>query len=347
MKNLNYVLLGFSLLSCKTVSRDEFNTKMTDVSVKIPDDLKSYDAKFSFSRIDSKADAKVVRGQDIQVKLPSGSYTVNLALSNKNGTEEFEACDTVKRYEFRETKVDAIIDICRKSDRALVAKTLTTAIVVPPAPPPGPVDPEKPVEPPIIVVPPIIVDPPIVLPPVVDEPALFETDDKCFGMPATFTREGTEIVIKPSGEIKDHIFDSANYPTCTITFNIPKAKGKGFAPSKYSVKFATDESTLAYKHYFRPIVKDEADISAFPCRLAIMNVATQSEKYFECSFYDTTPEKFGTVKESDKLNYEKSCNAESTKIRMEIALIGKTATKISTLQIPEVRVSIPYTEKCL
>ena len=341
MRNLNYVLLGFTLLSCKTVSRDEFSTKMTDVSVKIPDDLKNYDAKFSFSRVDSKAEAKVVRGQDIQVKLPSGSYTINMGLSNKNGTEEFEACDTAKRYEFRETKVDAIIDICRKSDRALVAKTLTTAIVLPPNP--GPVDPVNP----SIVDPPVIVDPPIVLPPVVEEPALFETDSKCFGMPATFTREGTQIVIKPSGEIKDLIFESANYPTCTITFNIPKTKGKGFAPAKYSVKFETDESTLAYKHYFRPLVKDEAEISAFPCRLAIMNVASQSEKYFECSFYDTTPEKFGTVKESDKLNYEKSCNAESKKIRMEITLVGKTATKISTLKIPEVRISIPYTEKCL
>jgi hypothetical protein len=361
MKTISLMLLGF-LFSCKTVSRDDFATQMTDVSVKIPEELKDFDTKISFSRVDSKAKPKIVRGPDVKVRLPSGQYRVNLTLADKGGTEEFEACDTTRRYEFTQLKVDAIIDICRKSDRSLVAKTMRTEIVLPPVIEPVPTDSKDPPvkDKPVGEIPPVVTEQPGVpdqptIPekpivpekPVVTDPVLFEPETKCFGMPASFTREGTEIVVKPSGEIKDFIFESGNYLTCSVTFNIPKDKGKGFAPTKYSIKFETDESTLKYKHYFRPLVKDEAEISSLPCRLAIMVSADQSEKYFECSFYDTTPEKFGTVTESNRLPYEKSCNAESKRVRMEITLVGKTATKISTLKIPEVRIGIPYTEKCL
>lgn len=350
MKNIIISTIVLLPLGCKTSSREDFGSRTSDISMKIPDDLTAYESKASFSRIDSSADPKVVRGSEIKVKIPAGIYKVDLVLSDKSGAEVYRSCDPQKTYSFLNSKEDAIIEICRSSDRALIGKTLSTSIIVQPPPivEPPPVIPLPPVgggggtgpEVPVVVTPPGTE-------PTVDDTPLFIEDRTCFGLPASYSRSGNEIVIKMTGSIKDHLFDLTNAPRCTLLMNITKNGGQGFSPVHYKMTFEADAETMKQNYYISSLVKDENGLQALPCRSMLLNSDLNSGAAYQCSFYDTTPEKLHNILERNKIPYANSCAAESKQIKFDFYLNGAVDKRLKEMKITELRVQIPLAEACI
>ncbi len=347
MKKLTIYSLFITILGCKTSSRDEVGIAMTDISLKLPSELASYESKVSFSRIDSSAKPKVVKGTDVKVKLPTGTYTIDLALTDKSGNELFRSCQNSKTYSFNGPKQDAIIDICKTSDNSLVGKTIAT------------ID--------IVKIPAVIENPPTIEENQVpnknqveeqkkidenkekkaEDIPLFIEDRTCFGLNASYQREGNEVVIKMSGSIKEHLFDSTNAPKCTLLLNVTKEHGQGFAPILFRLKYSADPETMRQNYYISSLVRDENGLQALPCRSMLMNSESNSGAPYQCSFYDTTPEKFLNVTERNKPLYANSCAAKSQQIRFDFFLNGTVDKLLKEMTISELRVQIPFPERCI
>ncbi len=339
------VLIAFS---CKTSSREDMGVQMTDISVKLPENLSLYESKVAFSRTDSLAKPKIVKGTDIKVKLPSGNYTVDLTLTDKTGVEIYRSCEIEKSYSFSSPKQDAIISICRSSDRALVWQTLATIVSTP-------VEIKNPI--------PEGKDPPVTpgkddgtggtgkpdepKKPEVEEAPLFVEDRLCFGLPATYSRDGNVLIIKMTGSIKDHIFDLTNSPRCSILFNISKSAGQGFSPLNYSLTFSADQEVLKQNFYVVSTVKDENGLQALPCRSMLLNSAANSGANYPCSFYDTTEANFGNVLERNRTPYANSCAAESKQVKFDFFLNGAVDKLLKEMTLSELRIQMPIPEKCL
>lgn len=361
MISKKFLLLSVLAVSCKTSSRDDFGTQMTDVSVKVPDEFTAYESKVSFSRIDSSAKPKVVRGSDIKVKLPSGVYKIDLVLSDKAGVEIYRSCETAKSYTLVNAKEDAIIDICRSSDRVVVAKTIATSIDIIPNPgtdTPTETQPKtnpgtegstgtktgtengtgtKPGK-----------DSGTQTDPIENETPLFFEDGTCFGLPATYEREGNEVVVRTTGTIKNLVFSLTNAPRCSVVFNIAKDIGEGFEPLVYKVQFQADEETMQQNFYINALVRDEDGLQALPCKPMLLTSSANSGAPYQCAFYDMPEARRYTILERHKEPYAKSCAAKSFQVRFDFYLNAvETGQKLKEIKLPELRVQIPLPEDCI
>ncbi len=342
IKYLSWVIL-LSPLACKTTSRGEFSNDMTSISIKLPEEFKAYESQLSLSRTDSKADPKIIKGQDIQLRLPKGEYNLELSLKNKDGVEVYQLCDNSRTRKFFADSEEPVLDLCSRPDMRFVAKTLVTQIVLPIPPPVGPVGP---VEPPVVIPP---VEPPVepIIPtePVDDTP-LFVQEASCFGLDTIFSREGDELVIKTAKSIVDYNIDNGNFPRCKITINVKKEVGKAYQPMSYSTKFSGNEATLAQNLFLTVVGKDEATQTAMPCKTTILSTTANSGLAYACSFYDFTPTGEQVFTDRNKLAYEKSCKSETKQITFEFVVVGKNGSRIEDLKLPEIRLGVPKTEDC-
>lgn len=328
-------LIVVSLSSCKTVRRDDFPTSVSDVSIRLPAEFANSEARATFTSLEKNGDTRLVKGKDLNIKLPSGNYSVELVILNADGSEEYKSCNTSRPYVFSQPKENAIIDICKLSDRSIVLQTLPAGPVVDPIPPV--VVPE--IKDPI----PVIPDP---LPPT-EVQAQFSVESNCFGMPVVATQIDKEIVLKMDGLIQNKVMDSLSYLRCNITVTLAKEKGKIISPLKYQINYALDDKSLKQNLWLLASGRDENTNLSLPCETYLFDTNANSKKYFTCSFYDTAPDKNKAVYSKFAAQYSASCQAETTKFVLGFTIAGPSKALITAMTIPELRFQIPTVESCL
>ncbi|RZI56310.1 MAG: hypothetical protein EOP14_05860, partial [Pseudomonas sp.] len=103
-------LIVSSLSSCKTVRRDDFPGSVSDVSIRLPAQFADSEARATFTSLEKDGDTRLVKGKDLNIKLPSGNYSVELVILNADGSEDYKSCNTSRPYVFSQPKENAIID---------------------------------------------------------------------------------------------------------------------------------------------------------------------------------------------------------------------------------------------
>ncbi|MBC7531559.1 MAG: hypothetical protein H7318_08275 [Oligoflexus sp.] len=329
-------------IACKTVQRDDFANSTSEVRIILPEQFNSMEPRATFTRTDEKDDSHLVKGRELVIKLPSGTYAVDLVLLNAEGTEEYRSCNIARPYAFREPKEIAIVDICKGSNRSIVIQTLPS-IIVPVVPPVAPVVPINPVIP--LPVEPIVppTEPLVVTP----EPSLFLSETSCFGQPVLVTQQGNEIVFKIDGTIENKLIDVQSYLRCNITINLPKSKGRIYSPMAYQMTYTADDKTLKQNLWLMVSGRDEKSNLSLPCAAFLFNSAANSKKSFICSFYDTSPEHLLEVFPKTKADHDASCLSETKTISFSFTIAGPNKSLLYSLKIPELRMKIPQTEACL
>ncbi|MBC7661306.1 MAG: hypothetical protein H7249_16550 [Chitinophagaceae bacterium] len=332
MKRLYPLILALPslLIGCKTVTRAGFE-KISEVTIHLPEDYAGRDAKVTFVRLDS-TDTRIVKGKDLNISLPSGTYSITLVLMSEDGTsEEFKSCDTRRPYVFTQAIETAIVDICKSGDSTstVVTQTIQKKAPVSPARDPAP----TPVGPP----------PPSIGTGASDK---FSMENTCFGLKSVATLEGNEVLIQMTDTLKDRNIVDAKYLRCSVTMNVPKTKAKIYSPIGYQIAYEGDDKTLKQNFWFMADARDDAGNLALPCDGFLVNANTNSKKVFICSFYDTRPDHLLEVFPKTHSQCTASCAAETTHIVFNLTLAGPDRAWFYSLKIPEIRIQLPETEAC-
>ena len=338
-------LLAFTaFIACKTVPRDDVTSSVSEVSIRIPADYQSWDAQATFTKTDNPSDSRLVKGKDLHIKLPSGTYTINLVIFSGEGTENYQSCDTSKPYVFSLPKENAIMDICKIIDRSIVFQTLPIGPIVGGPMPPVVVNPPEPPSP-------VLSTPPIE--PVVRSPEnslakvpAYTVSDNCFGLPLVTSIENSEIILKLDGTINNKLIDITSYLRCVVTIKIDKAVGKIFSPLTYKLNYEGEPSFYSKNFWLMAEGQDESNKPSLPCEGFVFNSAANSKKLFICSLYDSSPEHLLEVPARNKELLKNSCLTKSSILKLNLILAGPNKSIVNNLKISEVRIRMPRTEAC-